>query len=297
MLIEKCCQSLLKDILPKIDGHRSGAAIEIGVGTFAFYCKLFDKLNFKSVAVEPFPCERLLKMCWNRKIKLIRSCVSRHDNPLKMYMGKTKGKTADCNFNSLRKDWWGVGTETKYVNSKSLKTLISIINAKEITCIKIDVEGVELELIEQLNDLPDNLLPRVVMFEFGGGFKKKSKEGGWKPDIFEGTIRCLEILNNLDYKQLIVVDDSPDRHSFLFDFENSASDFNSLFDDESKYGNIIAIRDNICTDEDVKPVCQFFSNNEKKNTITKIKESPWKRLHIYQRKVLYSIINPVKYSN
>ena len=38
MRVEACCQSLLAEILPEIDPKKEGYCIDVGAGTFAFYC-------------------------------------------------------------------------------------------------------------------------------------------------------------------------------------------------------------------------------------------------------------------
>ena len=68
MHVEECSQALLKQILPEVDSNRSGLAIDIGVGTFAFYCQLFDQLRFPTIAVEPLPNKQLRQLCRYRQI-------------------------------------------------------------------------------------------------------------------------------------------------------------------------------------------------------------------------------------
>ena len=44
MRVEPCCQSVLANILPVVDSKKEGICIDVGVGTFAFYCEMFGKL-------------------------------------------------------------------------------------------------------------------------------------------------------------------------------------------------------------------------------------------------------------
>ena len=55
MRVEACCQAVLTDLLPKIDPQRLGKCLDVGVGTFAFYCQKFAELGFEAIAVEPLP--------------------------------------------------------------------------------------------------------------------------------------------------------------------------------------------------------------------------------------------------
>ena len=87
MYVEECCSALLNYILPKVDTAKSGLTIEIGVGTFHFYCLLFKKLGFEVIAVEPIPNKNLKTICRQQNIKLIESCVTKIDGTVNIYMG------------------------------------------------------------------------------------------------------------------------------------------------------------------------------------------------------------------
>ena len=52
MFVELASQALLSNILPEVDRLRSGLTIDIGYGTCDFYFELFDRLKFKTIAVE-----------------------------------------------------------------------------------------------------------------------------------------------------------------------------------------------------------------------------------------------------
>ena len=103
MIVEQCCQALLRRILPKVDRKRSGLAIEIGGGTNEFYFQLFDQLKFKAIAVEPLPTEQVYNLCKKRHITLIESCISDVDGLVTIYLGANENEE-DYNFNSLRSD-------------------------------------------------------------------------------------------------------------------------------------------------------------------------------------------------
>ena len=60
MKVEDCCQALLAQILPTVDPQRQGICIDVGVGTFAFYCELFAQLGFETLpSFVVGPMERL----------------------------------------------------------------------------------------------------------------------------------------------------------------------------------------------------------------------------------------------
>src|SRR5437870_7346733 len=138
MQVEECCQSLLAEILPAGDPNRTGVAIDIGVGTFAFYCELFNQIGFRSVAVEPVPNDNLREICRHGDIALVESCVSEIDGTADLFMGTFDG-IENLNLNSMRPDWWGVTKRKRVVKSMRLATLLETINARRVTCLKLDV--------------------------------------------------------------------------------------------------------------------------------------------------------------
>lgn len=202
MYVEECCSALLNYILPQVDKNRSGITIEIGVGTFHFYCSLFRKLGFEVIAVEPIPNKNLHTICRKQNIKLIESCVTKIDGTVNIYMGTWQGEE-NTNLCSTRSDWWGTTSEAKQVDSISLSTLLKSTQKHEITCIKVDVEGTEINIIEQFLDIEQVSLPLVLMFEYGGGTTKNTLKGGWSPEIYSGTLKCLEVLKSLKYKEIM----------------------------------------------------------------------------------------------
>lgn len=177
MNVEPCCLNLLFVLLPLIDQEKKGVCIEIGVGTFAFYCEIFARQGFKTIAVEPLPVDNLKQLCNDLKINLIESCVSDINGQQTLYIGNFQG-SENLNLCSLHSDWWGASSKKIEVPSITLSKLITDNTITKITCLKIDVEGAELSIIQQLKELPESLLPSVIMFEYGGGDSKQSNDKG-----------------------------------------------------------------------------------------------------------------------
>ena len=100
MRVENCCQALLADLLPTIDPQRSGKCLDVGVGTFAFYCQLFAELGFETIAVEPLPVKKLKQLSEHSQIKLLPMCLSDRDGEQTLYLGKFAG-LFNSNFSSL----------------------------------------------------------------------------------------------------------------------------------------------------------------------------------------------------
>jgi FkbM family methyltransferase len=260
MLVEQCCQALLGRILPEVDRKRSGLAIEIGVGTNEFYFQLFDRLKFKTIAVEPLPTEQVHKLCEKRNITLIESCISDVDGLVTIYLGANENEE-DYNFNSLRSDWFGSSGKTLQVCSMSLSTLLANLETRQVTCLKMDVEGMELSIIQQLQNLQTSLLPKVVMFEYGGGGTKESEQGGWSQEILDGTIKCLENIRDLGFKQIILVDLAPHTKARLFDLKSLTLKAVDIFPPCSVYGNIIALREIKYSENRIAAICKPYEGN------------------------------------
>ncbi|MFW9877875.1 MAG: FkbM family methyltransferase [Candidatus Thorarchaeota archaeon] len=284
MHVEECCQSLLNQILPELDRKRSGFAIDIGVGTFAFYCKLFKQLRFKTVAVEPVPTDQLRQLCHHYNIQLVESCISDINGFVNLHIGTFNGEK-NLNLNSMRSDWWGSTSTTQQVQSILLSNLLNNINAKKIACIKIDVEGLELSIIKQFLKLKTALLPKVLIFEYGGGGTRESRKGGWK--LLEETIKCLEILRSLDYRQSILVDSTPNTKERVFNLQSITLKPAKIFPPQSTYGNIIVLRDDQYPEHKIASMCQSYQDNKVVPPPLQIQESLFRRTSRKFRQILY----------
>jgi FkbM family methyltransferase len=286
MHVEECSQALLNRILPEVDSNRSGLAIDIGVGTFAFYCQLFDQLRFPTIAVEPLPNKQLRQLCRYRQIQLVESCISEVDGLVNLYIGSYNGEE-NLNLNSLRPDWWGSTATAKQVQSMSLSKLLNEIAATSITCIKIDVEGMELSIIQQLSQLKETLLPKVLMFEYGGGDTRESGQGGWSKELLDGTLKSLEILRDVGYGQIILVDLAPDTKEQVLNLQSETLESTVLFQPQSIYGNIIALRGTQYPEHKIASICQPYRDNQSVAPPLQVKESLLRRASLKMRQIIY----------
>lgn len=286
MHVEECCQALLHQILPEVDINRSGLAIDIGVGTFAFYCQLFDQLRFETIAVEPLPNQQLRQLCRYRNIQLIESCISEVDGSVDLYIGNYNGEE-NLNLNSLRPDWWGSTATAKPAQSMPLSKFLNEIAATNITCIKIDVEGMEFSIIQQFSQLKETLLPKVLTFEYGGGSTREQGEGGWSQELLDGTLKSLEILRNAGYGQTILVDLAPDSKEQVFNLQSEIVESTVLFQPQSIYGNIIALRGFQYPEDKIASICQPYRDNQSVAPLLHVKESLLRRASRKMRQIIY----------
>ncbi|GCL37528.1 FkbM family methyltransferase [Anabaena aphanizomenioides LEGE 00250] len=257
MRVESCCQSLLAEIIQEIDPQKEGFCIDVGVGTFAFYCEVFAKLGYPTIAVEPLPVKKLKQISASYGIKLLENCLSNIDGKQLLYLGNFAG-LFNSNFSSLSPEWFGSSPKTKEVESITLSTLLSRIKPDKITCLKLDIEGWEFNVIEQLPNIDNALLPQVIMFEYGGGVNKKQGQKGWSKDFLEKTLNCLKILQKCGYQSCIMIDFAPQSKERFFDLQSVNIAVDQLFDDQSVYGNIITLKNGNISPAKIHTICQPY---------------------------------------
>lgn len=238
MRVEACCQALFEHLLPDLDPQRRGLCVDVGVGTFAFYCELFARLGFTTVAVEPSPTDKLRAVCQQYSIRLIEQCLSDRVGIQPLHLGQF-ASVANSNFSSLAADWFGASTTTRPVPTLDLATLINQVAATQITAFKLDIEGWESVVIQQFKELTLALLPRVVMFEYGGGGSRQKGEKGWSPKFLAGSLDCLHTLQQQGYGFSIMVDYAPGTRAKVFDLQTLDLAKTSPFYANAVYGNML----------------------------------------------------------
>jgi len=264
MQVEECSEKLLEMLLERLDEKRSGVAIDAGVGTFAFYCELFARLGFRSAAVEPLPSQKLRDVCSEKGITLFENCLSDRDGTQTLYLGNFCGDNNSLDYSSLLSDWWGASRgwhffrRRKQVPTLSLSGLLSRLKAQEITCLKLDIEGAELTVLSQLPELTGTLMPKIIMFEYGGGDLKKSGKGAWAPKFFAQTLRCLDLLQQCGYATTIRIESSPLVEK-IFDIGSYRAELDEIFPAQACYGNLISLHGNfIHLEPEIKRICSSY---------------------------------------
>ncbi|AGF51967.1 sll1174 [Synechocystis sp. PCC 6803] len=258
MRVEPCCQALLAQLLPEVDPQRQGVCIDVGVGTFAFYCQIFAELNFTSLAIEPLPVKALKKLAERPNLTLLPVCLSDQNGEQTLYIGKFAG-IFNSNFSSLSPQWFGASSQAKKVKTLTLQSLIDQEKIDKITCLKLDIEGWEWAVIKQLENIESYLLPAVVMFEYGGGVNRGQNQKGWAPEFFENTLNILKSLKTLGYGSGILLDFAPDCQEITFDLSQlQTSELDKLFPPQSVYGNIILFRNYQPKANQLSQICEPY---------------------------------------
>lgn len=287
MLVESCCQAILAEILPSLSTNRLDYAIEIGCGTFAFYCELFDKLGLKTIAVEPLPVNNLRKLCFSRDFPLVEACITECDGLIDLYIGNYLGEQ-NLNLNSTNPKWWGVTSTVKKVESMTLKTLINKFSLDQIICLKIDIEGAEFSVINQLSSLSETLIPKVIMFEYGGGGTYGSREGGWAEEFLKDTLNIIALLPQLGYTMAIKIDSEEEAFEKIIDLKNEILDADNIFEPRNIYGNIIALHGSSLISKDIiNNTCKDYRGSQVKAPSLEIAEPLTKRLYIKLRQMVF----------
>jgi FkbM family methyltransferase len=285
MKVEACCQALLAKIIPEVAPSRSGFTIDIGIGTSVFYFELFDKLGFKSVAVEPLPTKQLIQLCQYRNIPLVEACISTQDGMTDLYIGSYQGNQ-DFNLNSTRPNWWGATSIAKKVQSITLKTLINQLAIDEVTCLKVDVEGSEYSILKQFSSLEKKLHPKVLMFEYGGGNTYGSREAGWSREFLEATLSIFKLLQCLNYQLLIKIDSEDGSRETIFDLKDLQIEAGSIFSFKNLYGNIIALHENIDYSKSmIHDICKTYRDHGDQTPPLKISEPLSRRVSRKMRQI------------
>ena len=261
MHVEECCRALLHYALPRIDQNRKGLCIDVGVGTFELYCELFARIGFDTVAVEPLPTPTVSMLCGFHGIVLIKSCVYDNDGTQTMYTG-TYNDSKNMNLSSIRPDWWGSSSHSVQVPSMTLGTLLETVNAHLITCLKLDVEGVESVIIKQLRQVPASLLPAVVVFEYGGGSTRQEGKAGWSESGIDDTLSCFRALKDLSYRTTILVDSSPEGNEHVIDLAKVNVSPDTFFHPGSIYGNAVCFLERLSDTSWIERICSLYRDND-----------------------------------
>ena len=289
MLVEDCCQALLAEILSPLS-KSGGYGIEIGCGTFAFYCEIFDRLGLRSIAIEPLPVNNLRQICRYRNIPLVEACIAEYDGLIDLYIGNYLGDE-NLNLSSTRSNWWGATSTIKKVESMTLKSLIDKFMMSKIICLKIDIEGAEYSVLNQLCNLSETLLPKVLMFEYGGGGTFESQQGGWAEEFLQDTLNIISLLVKLGYTQAIKIDSEQGSSEKIIDLKNDLLVYHDIFEPQNIYGNIIAIYDNNVSKNTIQDICNRYRDNSLKAPSLNIKESLQKRVYTKIRQIIFKIIS------
>lgn len=258
MEVERTILNFIPHILKKVDKKKEGVAIDIGVGTSNFHCLIFARNGYKTFAIEPLAVSDLFELASKYKFELFQGCIHLHDQEINIYSGFFNGESV-IDVSSNNKSWWGVKetSKTMTVPALTFKSLTNKYNIDHISYLKIDTEGSEWEIIQQLKKGEDYNLPEVVEFEYGGGDFKINKKAGWSDEYFQKTLQCISYLSDLGYYYLFVFEKKENK--IITNDIRNIKDITSIFKDFYEYGNIIMSKKQLSTTYLLK---FFFLSNQ-----------------------------------
>lgn len=241
MDVERYILSIIPNMLKFYDPNKNGAAIDVGVGNFNFYCEVFAKQGYRTLAVEPLPSEQLNTLLSKQNIELVESCLLDKNGNIEIFSGIFNGND-NVNISSVNKDWWGVNdkSQKKIVPCVTLPDFIDKYKLNNISYFKIDTEGAEYSIIKQFSSVKNVLHPKIIEFEYGGGGQKKNQSGGWNDKYYTSTIDCIKSLYKIGYKYLVILE--RENNTPLFFKLNNNIDLNSIFKPNYVYGNILMFK-------------------------------------------------------
>lgn len=187
--VERNTLDVLHGLLERLDPTRQGWCIDAGAGVQDWFGEHFDQWGYQAVIIEP-------NFVPTGDVTVLNIALTNYDGKITLYDGH------DGNTASIHPDWQTVtghphpGT-SREVTAMRYDSLCDRLEMKAVSCLKMDIEGSELTVIETLPDAP--LKPKIVAYEYGGGFDRATGMGGWSEVHFSRTLRCLDILRQMGY--------------------------------------------------------------------------------------------------
>ena len=227
--VEQSTWTLLRNLMVSEDPDRRGWCIDAGAGSFDFYFEWFHAFGYPTLTVEPFPNTAVIGSCQARHIPLEQAALCNRTGVVTLY------RSAVLQLNTLTPQQWGLLNSPKEdVMAVSLPHLMNKYSMKAITVLKLDIEGAEWQVIQQLPRL--SVLPRVISFEFGGGEEKRFGAFGWSGKALINTLRSINMLARHGYRMLLfaATGSQPIAHEV---FPSEGAD---IFGEDYNWGNIVA---------------------------------------------------------
>lgn len=202
--VERLTWACVSRAMQEIDPDRQGWAIDAGLGRGDYYCEWAHNLGYRSLGIEPEPTETAVHACEVSHIPLVKAALSDRDGTAMLYHAPTR------DLRSLDGNLWGGMTASVEVEEVSLATLIYRHEMQRITLLKLDIEGTEPDVLLTLPDLPKDLLPSVLCFEWGGEGEMKFLAGPWHPVHLLRVHRAFDLLKTLGYGDGVLIGEGSD---------------------------------------------------------------------------------------
>ncbi len=236
---EQTTKVIVQEALKLVDPKCAGLCIEAGAGTDNFYAQYFRTWGYSAWMIEPLPMDRASAVCAEHNIQLIQVALGSQEGEGALYLGR------DANYASLRQDWFARTHGEQMVQVRTLCKLLEQQDVRHLSCLKLDIEGSEPDVIATLPNLPPELLPSVLAFEYGGMPNRAAATGVWSDEYRARTLQSIYTLRDLGYKQAFILDAALD-YIVVMDMANLPTDRalldETLFDMRCVYGMIVVLR-------------------------------------------------------
>lgn len=228
--VEQKTWTLVEYLLKEIDPGCEGWAIDAGVGADDWWFVPLAELGFKTVAIDPMFTEAAVAATYEHQ------CHARRNTMLGARLDKRMLYTVEDP--NLHTGMFGRCKHTTGVEEKdgiTLQYLRDFYDFTRLTVLKLDIEGMEPEVIANLPIC--TVTPDILIFEFGGFVQRQEETGPWSKINQSAFHFSLQTLQAGGYAPFWAITDV-DPHPF---FINAAS-WSDLIKPETGYGNIVCIR-------------------------------------------------------
>lgn len=201
--VEQRTWNLMRGLMLAIDPDREGWCIDAGVGRFDFYFEWMRDLGYEVIAIDPIWSTEMsdaLKRCGNRAICGVLS--NTHDYPVPLYRSDSRELYSTELF-------WGNMEHIQTTESWTIEAAVATFNPTDkiihLTALKLDIEGAEPTVIATFPDLPTNLLPAIISFEWGGERPMSDNIGAWSHEQQYRVQTAFNTLKSLGYDRGLII--------------------------------------------------------------------------------------------
>jgi len=195
--VERTTWELLQRLLADIDPNHNGWCIDAGAGVQDFYFEWFADAGYATLLIEPVPVQQVQAICENRDIPLLKMALADRTELLELAIHK------DPNRHTLRADLWPADYhDFQPIGGVTLVDIVEAYRIQHITALKLDIEGAEPQVLRTLT--PD-LMPDVIVFEFGGQVSKAHGTGAWSNETLLDVFQATRHLRDIGYRDGLII--------------------------------------------------------------------------------------------
>lgn len=221
--------ALVEHLLAQIDPQHEGWAIDAGLGADDWWFVKFCALGYRTVAIDPVFGSALstaIEYCDFTFVDILAATNGKR----KLFLSR------DENLHTAIKERLGGKGPAVDVDAINLNAVNYQCDIQRLTVLKLDIEGMEPEVISSLKDT--SILPDILIFEFGGFYQRDSRKGPWSIKNVTKVDEAIRTLDKLGYGAMWAATDV-DEHPFLVNADN----WFGRLRPETGYGNIIAVQE------------------------------------------------------